>query len=262
MTELDDSYYDKLAQLESGGRNIGSPTSSATGPFQILGGTWTNIRQRHPELELTEQDRYDPEKQASAVRAFTQDNISHLLSAGIDPTHTDAYLAHFLGAGGAAHFIKAHETNPAAPAVQYVSPEAAAANQNVFYKKDGSPRNLDEVYQHIDHTFHGTAPSFATLLDQYQGHVAGMQQKYGAQPQQGQTPAPGQPPMQGNGGGVDPRVALLLQRLQSPYQAPQQVSPQPGSPSGSPNYAQGGSFSPATMNYLQMIMAQQPRGIA
>lgn len=244
-TDLDNSYYDKLAQLESGGRNIGSATSSATGPFQILGGTWENIRKQHPELELTSQDRYDPQKQQPAVRAFTQDNVRSLKDAGITPTGTNTYFAHFLGAGGATKFIQGYADNPDAPAIQYASPAAVAANQNVFYKKDGTPKTLDEVYNHVDQTFNGTAPGFNDLMSQYRTHMDDMKQRYGGQNQPQQVRAAQSPFV--NTGARDPRTALLL-GMMNPYPMPGQ-QPQP----------QQNSYSPSTMNYLNLILqAQRP----
>jgi hypothetical protein len=56
----------------------------------------------------------------------------------------DLYLAHFLGAGGAAKFLKAHDANPNASAASAL-PGAARANRWVFYNKDGSPRSFAEI---------------------------------------------------------------------------------------------------------------------
>src|SRR3546814_5080310 len=55
-------------------------------------------------------------------------------------------LAHFLGVGGAAKFLRAHDQNPGASAAA-VLPSAASANRWVFYDRNGAPRSLAEVRQ-------------------------------------------------------------------------------------------------------------------
>lgn len=123
-------YYARLRQIESSGRdNLQADTSSAYGPYQFLKGTWAEVMRSHPELGLTEQDRFDAKKQEVAIRAFTQDNINHLKKANIAPTPLNVYMAHFLGAGGAVQFLQA---NPQSNAAAHVSPEAAAANPAIF----------------------------------------------------------------------------------------------------------------------------------
>src|SRR3546814_3918267 len=65
---------------------------------------------------------------------------------GRNVTSTDLYLAHFLGVGGAAKFLRAHDQNPGASAAA-VLPSAASANRWVFYDRNGAPRSLAEVRQ-------------------------------------------------------------------------------------------------------------------
>jgi hypothetical protein len=125
-------YYQKLRSAESGGRNIGSDTSSAFGPYQFTRGTWSAVIKAHPELNLTDADRFKPQAQEIAIRAFTQDNIKSLRKAGIEPTPVNAYMAHFLGAGGGVAFIRAFKANPNDPASAHVAPAAVAANRGVF----------------------------------------------------------------------------------------------------------------------------------
>jgi hypothetical protein len=125
-------YFSLLRNAESGGRNIGSDTSSAFGPYQFTAGTWRNVVKSHPELGLTEADRFRPAAQETAIRAFTADNVAYLKKAGIEPTNTNVYMAHFLGAGGAVEFIRAFKNNPDAAASQHVAPASVAANRGVF----------------------------------------------------------------------------------------------------------------------------------
>src|SRR5436305_3506566 len=54
-------------------------------------------------------------------------------------------MAHFLGASGAARFIRAAETNPNGKAAS-LFPRAAHANSTIFYDKAGAARSLKQVY--------------------------------------------------------------------------------------------------------------------
>ena len=66
---------------------------------------------------------------------------------------TELYLAHFLGAGGAASFLNARDENPLTPAAD-LYPKAARANRGVFYDpKTGKARSLAQVYDFFDKKF-------------------------------------------------------------------------------------------------------------
>lgn len=121
------SWFEALKQAESGGRNIGqqvNATGSAFGPYQFTAGTWNDLIRRHPELQLTSADRFDPVAQERAVRAFTADNAQALRAGGVAPTPDALVAAHRFGAGGALQLASA---NPNAP-LSAVLPAAAAAN--------------------------------------------------------------------------------------------------------------------------------------
>ncbi len=76
---------------------------------------------------------------------FASDNQAYLENRiGRAMESVDLYLAHFLGAGGAAKFLAAHDANPDASAAAAL-PSAARANRWVFYNKDGSPRSFAEI---------------------------------------------------------------------------------------------------------------------
>src|SRR3546814_1881114 len=85
---------------------------------------------------------------ASAMAAEHAADNQQTLEAqlGRNVTSTDLYLAHFLGVGGAAKFLRAHDQNPGASAAA-VLPSAASANRWVFYDRNGAPRSLAEVRQ-------------------------------------------------------------------------------------------------------------------
>lgn len=101
-SSIPDSYYASIRSAESGGNdNAKNPTSSATGRYQFLGGTWGQVANAHPELGLTPDGRRDPAQQERAIRAFTEDNAKVLSGAGVPISNGSLYAAHFLGAGGA-----------------------------------------------------------------------------------------------------------------------------------------------------------------
>ncbi|MGL6043694.1 MAG: lytic transglycosylase domain-containing protein, partial [Sandaracinobacteroides sp.] len=56
----------------------------------------------------------------------------------------DLYLAHFLGAGGAARFLERLASSPET-AASTLLPAAASANKSVFFAR-GQPRTLQQVY--------------------------------------------------------------------------------------------------------------------
>lgn len=94
--------------------------------------------------------------QASSLMAaeLATENNDYLQQAvGGTPNQTDLYLAHFMGAGGAANFLKSMKKNPWAPAAS-LFPEAARSNRAVFYQ-NGKPLSLQAIYNRFDAKFQG-----------------------------------------------------------------------------------------------------------
>jgi len=121
------SYLDSRARAESGNRNVPqsvNPTGSAFGPFQFTEGTWNDLINRHPELGLTPQDRFDPAAQGKAVVPFTADNSSALKAGGVPVGPLQLALAHQFGANGALAILKAKPKT----SVGSILPDAVAAN--------------------------------------------------------------------------------------------------------------------------------------
>ena len=171
-TGVDFSYLLGQAQLESGLNPAArARTSSATGLYQFIDQTWLATVRRHgPEhglgwaaaaISQNGSGRYhiaDPETRR-AVMALRNDPVMAARMAaehaadnrafverriGRAAEPVDLYLAHFLGAGGAARFLNAQAANGDASAAA-LFPRAAAANHNVFYTRDGRARTLTEV---------------------------------------------------------------------------------------------------------------------
>lgn len=138
------AYFSKLRATESGGRNIGSDTSSAFGPYQFTEGTWGSLIAKHPDLGLTAKDRFDPISQELGIRAFTEDNAKILKGQGFAATNVNLYMMHFLGEAGGPRFLNAlkDKSTRQDPAASHVDAAAVAANGGVF--KNG--RTVQDVY--------------------------------------------------------------------------------------------------------------------
>src|ERR1043166_8952027 len=152
--------------------NAKAKTSSATGLFQFIDQTWLGTMKqsggslgygkyadaitRTPQGKFVVNDpamrreimalRKDPTANAVMAGAFANSNAKVLNDRlGRKPSDGELYMAHFLGASGAARFIKAAEARPDAKAANYF-PRAAQANSSIFYDKQGGARSLKQVY--------------------------------------------------------------------------------------------------------------------
>lgn len=97
--------------------------------------------------------RKDPRISAMMGAEFLKENKEILENAfKREPSDTDQYMAHFLGAGGAINFLREMKKEPGNTAAE-VFPKAAKHNHGVFYNKDGSARTLKEVYSYLAASF-------------------------------------------------------------------------------------------------------------
>ncbi|MBN9443467.1 lytic transglycosylase domain-containing protein [Bosea sp. (in: a-proteobacteria)] len=165
-------YLLKTAQRESAlAPDAKAKSSSATGLFQFIEQTWLSmVKQEGPKQglqnyadaisenggRLTVSDpalrekilqlRNDPQVAAVMAGALTQKNRDQLSGAlGRQPQAGELYMAHVLGARGAADLIKAAASDPSRVAARDF-PDAAAANRGIFYDKAGRARSVQEVY--------------------------------------------------------------------------------------------------------------------
>jgi len=167
------TYLLATAQVESGlNPHAGASTSSARGLFQFVEQTWLGtMKDAGPALgygryaaaitrtasgRLEVKDpvmrseilklRNDPTANAVMAGAFTKANATILTNKlGRPPTEGELYIAHFLGAGGAARLISLAASNPHAKADDYFG-NAALANRPIFYDRhSGGPRSLAQV---------------------------------------------------------------------------------------------------------------------
>jgi hypothetical protein len=170
------SYLLATAKVESNlNPNAAAKTSSAGGLFQFIDRTWVGtLKEAGPLLGYsryadaitkTKDGRYeisdpamrreimalkqDPTANALMAGVFTNSNTKHLTNKlGRVPTDGELYMAHFMGATGAARLITAAENNPGATAASSF-PAAAKANRSIFFDKSGRARNFAEVTRNL-----------------------------------------------------------------------------------------------------------------
>jgi transglycosylase-like protein with SLT domain len=167
------SYLLATAQVESGlNPHAGASTSSARGLFQFVEQTWLGtLKQSGPALgygryanaiSRTASGHYevkdptlrsqilklrnDPAANAVMAGAFTKANAAYLAQKlGREPSEGELYIAHFLGAGGAARLISQAASNPNATAAAAFG-NAAQANPSIFYdRRTGAARTVAQV---------------------------------------------------------------------------------------------------------------------
>lgn len=183
-TGVDFSYLMQKAEAESSfNPHAQAPTSSARGLFQFIDQTWLETLDRHGaahglgkaaalitrdskgELEVKDPAmrreilamRDNPRIAALMAAELAKDNQASLeQSLGRKVGNAEMYMAHFLGAGGAARFLATLEDNPHLRAANVV-PAAANANQSVFYE-NGKSLTVNQVYAHFAEKF-GETPA-------------------------------------------------------------------------------------------------------
>lgn len=176
QTGADFDYLVRTATRESGLRShLTSRTSSAAGPFQFIEQTWLSMLDRHgadhgygayaDAIEQGENGRYqitdetlreeilalrhDPQAAALMAGEMTNEATTALEAAiGRPLQENEAYVAHFMGLGGATRLIREVEANPDTIAAD-LFPRAASANQRIFYNEDGSARTVAEVHANL-----------------------------------------------------------------------------------------------------------------
>ena len=191
-TGVDFQYLLAQAHLESSlNPDAQARTSSARGLYQFIESTWlaslerngarfdldgalrragfadgVNVRaSRAALLEL----RSDPELTSLLAAAQALDNGAALEPVlGRAPTAAELYLAHFLGSGGAAHFLTRWQRTPQASAA-VLFPREARANRAIFYGRDGHVRSLDAVLRAIANKVNGGIEATADLHDLARG---------------------------------------------------------------------------------------------
>jgi hypothetical protein len=93
--------------------------------------------------------KLDPKLNADMTAGLMSDNAKLMRgSLGRDASNGELYMAHFLGASGAARFARAREQRPDADA-SALFPDAAKSNKSIFYGKDGGHRSIEDVFERL-----------------------------------------------------------------------------------------------------------------
>lgn len=171
-TGVDFSYLMDVARVESNyDADAQASTSSARGMFQFTNQTWLSTLDRHgashglswaaDAIGRDSNGRYsvrdaglknqilalrdDPAVASTMAASLTADNRAYIEPRiGRSAEAVDLYLAHFLGSGGAVNFLSAMSADPDQPGAPLL-PEAASANENIFYGAGGRMRSLTEI---------------------------------------------------------------------------------------------------------------------
>ncbi len=105
------------AKMESGGNfNIGrhGANTTATGAYGITAPAFQDVQRRDPYFANKSLEQLSPEEQTRAYSVVRQNNAGYLQNFGVEPTDANLRLAHFLGARGAADYIKEGKVSPEA----------------------------------------------------------------------------------------------------------------------------------------------------
>src|SRR6476469_9384108 len=182
-------YLLATAKMESNfNPKAAASTSSARGLFQFIDQTWLGtVKEAGAHLgyglyadaitkepsggySVSDPDaraaimklRDDPEAASSMAAVLTQSNSFKLTGKiGRRPTDAELYMAHFMGVGGAGKLIQNAEDNPNASAAQ-MFPNAASANQSIFYDRSGQARSVSQVYSVLNTRYEAAANSPVT----------------------------------------------------------------------------------------------------
>ncbi|ABD06892.1 conserved hypothetical protein [Rhodopseudomonas palustris HaA2] len=182
-------YLLTTAKMESNfNPQAAASTSSAKGLFQFIDQTWLGtVKEAGGQLgygdyadaisksasgsysvsdPATRQAimdlRNDPVVSSAMAGALTQSNSFKLTGAlGRRPSDSELYMAHFMGVGGASKLISAAQDTPNASAAA-MFPNAAAANQSIFYDRSGNARSVAQVYDNLNSRYNAAANSSAT----------------------------------------------------------------------------------------------------
>ena len=186
---MDFGYLMAQAAQESSFRpDAKAPTTDATGLYQFMDQTWlgavkqwggkyglgeyaaaieTEANGRNPTVADAAMEkrildlRKDPAISAELAAEFAKENKVEVERAiGRPASATDLYLAHFLGATGASHFLKEIQADGSAKAADLM-PAAAEANRWVFYDEGGQAKSVSDIYKSFANRIETAAAEYA-----------------------------------------------------------------------------------------------------
>lgn len=158
MVGVDPQLLASVAAIESSfNYTAKAPNTSASGLFQFISGTWSDMIKKYGAKYGISADTPPTDPRASALLGaeYLKSNVAALGGPSAKLTDADLYLAHLLGPGGAKKFLAA---DPSAIGAQ-VMPDAAQKNGNLFYRA-GKPLTVAEIHQNIANLVSSKAKQF------------------------------------------------------------------------------------------------------
>lgn len=172
----------------AGGKN--GKTSSAAGLGQFTAATWREYMTKYASKYGLDPNTPPTDPKASAIMTaqYLKDNMSSLSRKTNQPVGmTEAYLAHFLGPGGAGTFLNAKREAPDSPAAAAL-PSAAESNRSIFYE-GARARSIAEVYTLLDNRIREKSKAYGIELPQAASVSTAKTMDVGAQPSPSYIPA-------------------------------------------------------------------------
>lgn len=148
---INPNHLAAIAKVESGlNPRAKAPTSSASGLFQFINGTWSSMVNKYgKQTGIGMGDRFNPDANAVMGALFIRDNARFLeRKLGREPNLRELYLAHFSGPGKAAKVLRQIESNPNAPASSVYSPAEIRANRAIFYSR-GKLLTIEQAFNRL-----------------------------------------------------------------------------------------------------------------
>lgn len=155
---MDPEMMKAFAAIESSlNPNAAAKTSSAKGLFQFLDSTWQEQVKKHGRKYglASNVNQFDPYASTVIASEYLKSNLATISSVKKDPNIVDAYLTHFLGAGGARTFLGAPPDRIGAE----ILPKAARANKGIFFAGN-RPLTIGEIYKNLQDKVINKAKSF------------------------------------------------------------------------------------------------------
>ena len=163
---VDEKLMGVMGAIESGfNYTAKAPGGSASGIFQFIDKTWKTMLSKYGSKYDIPKDTPQTEPRANALMGaeYLKENMNSLKSVvnSRDVNYTDAYMAHFLGPGGAKKFITAMDKDPGQNASALFSSEASN-NKSIFYvgSDTSKPRTLGDIYNMFTNRINEKAKSY------------------------------------------------------------------------------------------------------
>jgi hypothetical protein len=152
--------------------------ADAVGLFQFMPGTWNGLLKQNPEIAKQYNigkasgknldDRADPMKASIMYGLYRKGNVGYLEKRGLTSGNkqVDSYLAHFLGAGGAARVLQALSNGKGNdPISNYVNANQYKQNPELMQGEDGKPRSINDFLKVIANKSSVQAQAYKKTFD-------------------------------------------------------------------------------------------------